>query len=105
MLEIKAKSAYKPIQVKILGKVYTAKPMDRATVRKVGELEKRIKAGDIECSYEQLDLMLGKHKAFEKLEFRQINEIIEYIAILNYRAEKEDLKEDPKKESGPGGKN
>lgn len=106
MLEIEksAKSVYKPIQIKIYGKTYDAKDMTRLLLRKIGEFEKRIKKGEVELTFDQLELMIGKHKIIEELELRQVNEIIEYIAIQNFKAEKESKKDDPKNASGPGGK-
>ena len=109
MLEIEAKSIYPPIEVKIHGKVYEAVCLLRPLWRKIGVLEKRIKQGELECTYEQIELIFGKQPVWEKLEMRQINEIINYVAVQSFKAEKA-LKEETgdKKESkknGPGDKN
>ena len=108
MLEIKAKSAYAPLKVKVHGKVYEAKLLTRALWRQIGLLEKRIKAGELQFTYDQIEIIFGKKPIWEKLEMREINEIINYIAVQSFKAEKA-LKEEPgdkeeKKESGPGGK-
>lgn len=109
MLEIKAKSAYAPLKVKVHGKVYEAKPMTRPLLRKLSVFEKRIQGGELECTYDQIELLFGKKPIWDKLELREINEIINYCALHSFRAEKA-LKEEPgdkeeKKSSGPGGKN
>ena len=88
MLEIGTKSVYPPIKVKIHGKIYEAKPMNRDILRKTSELEKRIRNGDLECTYDQVELLFGKKPIFEKLELREVNEIINYIAVQAFRAEK-----------------
>ena len=88
MLEIQAKSVYPVIKVKIHGKVYEAKPMSRPLLRKMSTFEKRIKNGELECTYDQVELLFGKMPIWEKLELREINEIINYIAVQSFRAEK-----------------
>jgi len=108
MLEIQAKSAYAPLQVKIHGKIYVAKLMTRPMWRQISALEKRIKRGELDCTYDQIEIIFGKQAIWDKLEMRQINEIINYIAVQSFKAEKA-LKEEPgdKKEvkkSGPGDK-
>lgn len=103
-IEKSAKSIYKTIQVKIYGKIYDAKEMTRPLLRKIGELDKRIKRGEVDLAFDQLELMMGKHKVIEELELRQINDLVEYIAVENYKAERASKKDDPKNASGPGGK-
>ena len=88
MLEIGTKSVYPPIKVKIHGTIYEAKPMSREVLRKTSALEKRIKNGELECTYDQVELLFGKKPIFEKLELREVNEIINYIAVQAFRAEK-----------------
>jgi len=109
MLEIQAKSVYAPLKVKIHGKVYEAKSMTRPLWRQISVLEKRIKRGELECTYDQIELIFGKQAVWDKLEMREVNEIINYIAVQSFKAEKA-LKEEPgdkteKKENGPGDKN
>ena len=109
MLEIKEKSIYPPIKVKVHGKVYEAVPMKRPVWRKLAVLEKRIKQGELECTYEQIELIFGKQSVWEKLEMREINKIINHIAVQSFRAEEEAKKEPgdkkEKKQNGPGDKN
>lgn len=100
------KSVYKPIVIDIDGIEHKAKPIDRATLRKMGELEKRIRAGDADVAYEQLNLLFGKHKAFDNLELRQVNEIIAYVTRQLFAPEKidEGENETEKNEKRSGGK-
>lgn len=109
MLEIKEKSVYPPIKVKVHGKVYEAIPMIRSVWRKIAVLEKRIKLGELECTYEQVELIFGKQPIWEKLEMREINDVINHVAVASFKAEKA-AKEEPgdkkeKKQSGSGDKN
>jgi len=97
------KSLYKPITIEIDGTELKARPMTRDVLRKMSVLEKRIRTGDVEAAYEQVELIFGKHKVIDKLELRQVNEIIEYVTTCIFKPERE-LQTEEKNLKRPGDK-
>lgn len=97
------KSVYKPIIVEIDGENYEVKSVNRAMLKKITELENKLKMGNAEAAYDQLELLFGAIKAFDKLDLREVNEIINHVTDKLYRPEK-DEKEPEKNESGSGDK-
>ncbi|MHA1613324.1 MAG: hypothetical protein ACTSYJ_00595 [Candidatus Thorarchaeota archaeon] len=97
------KSLYKPITVEIDGVKLQAQPITRGVLRKMASLEKRIRTGDVEAAFEQVELIFGKQKVIDKLELRQINEIIEYVTTCIFKPERE-LTVEEKNSTGPGDK-
>jgi len=97
------KSLYKPITVEIDGVKLEARPMTREVLRKMASLEKRIRAGDVEAAFEQVELIFGKQKVINKLELRQVNEIITYVTNCIFKPERE-LAVEEKNSTGPGDK-
>lgn len=101
------KALYKPIEVEIDGKMLQAIPITRAVLRKMGELEKRIRAGEAYCAYDQLELIFGTEKAFDDLDLRHVNEIVNHVTTQLFRPErieKGDKDKEIKKEIAPGDK-
>jgi len=97
------KSLYKPIVIEIDGVQIKAKPFVKERLRRIAEIEKKIRAGDVLAAYEQIEVIFGKQKKFESLELRQVNEIIEYVTNSILRPEKE-LPVEEKNSTGPGDK-
>jgi len=97
------KSLYKPITIEIDGTVLTAQPITREVLRKMASLEKRIRAGNVEAAYEQIELIFGKHKVFDKLVLQQVNEIVEYVSTCIFKPERE-LTAEEKNLKRPGDK-
>jgi len=103
------RSLYRPIEVEIDGKVFEVKPLTRAKLRTLAGLEKRIREGDAEAAYEQLEIMLGKKANLEKLTLQHVNEIVSFVTMQIYQPERilaEDSPEDKKAKNskGPGDK-
>jgi len=97
------KSLYKPITIEIDGVQIKAKPLKKERLRQIAEIEKRIRAGNVLAAYDQIEVIFGKQKKFEKLELRQVNEIIEYVTNSIFRPEKE-LPKEEKNSTRPGDK-
>jgi len=97
------KSLYKPITVEIDGVKLQARPITREVLRKMASLEKRIRTGDVEAAFEQVELIFGKQKMIDKLELRQVNEIIEYVTTCIFKPERE-LQTEEKNSTRPGDK-
>lgn len=97
------KSIYKPIIVEIDGENYSVKSVNRAMLKKMAELEETITGGNPEAAYDQLELLFGAVKAFDKLDLREVNEIINHVTAKLYKPEK-DEKSPEKNESSPGDK-
>ena len=90
------KSLYKPIEIEIDGKKYQALPITRKILQEMGGLEKKIRAGNAECAYEQVELLFGTNHVFDKLDLRQINEIVGFVTAQLFRPERIAQGEDPK---------
>jgi len=97
------KSLYKPITIEIDGMKLQARPITRGVLRKMASLEKRIRTGDVEAAFEQVELIFGKQKVIDKLELRQVNEIIEYVTTCIFKPERE-LTVEEKNSTRPGDK-
>jgi hypothetical protein len=102
-----SKSLYKPIEIEIDGETFRAKVLTRAMLRKMTTLEKKIRGGDADGAYEQLEMIFGKHQVFDKLDLRQVNEIIAYVTTQFFKPEKAidvDETEEEKNVNRPGDK-
>lgn len=82
------KSLYKPIEIEVNGKVFEAKTLTRVILRDLSKLEARIRQGEAEAAYEQLELMFGKQKEFDQLTLQHVNEIVTYVTTQLYAPER-----------------
>ncbi len=98
----KEKPLFPPIEVKIYGKTYQAKPLNRETIRKIGELARAALDGDEEAAYKQLHVLFGQHAELDKLDIREVNAVLTYVQTQIFKPETADTKE--KKAKGPGDK-
>lgn len=95
------KSLYKPIVVNIDGQDQEVIPITKKILKKLKEFEDKIREGDAEAAYAQLELLMDTKKFTDKLELRQVNEIIRFVTISIHAPEKKETKPE-KKESGSG---
>jgi hypothetical protein len=98
------KSVYKPIEVEIDGKVYRAKTINREILDEMGKLEEGIRTGDAGKAYDQVELIFGNGQIFNKLELRQINDIVAHVTKCLFSPEKVEPKGEEKNASRPGSK-
>lgn len=103
------RSLYKPVEVEIDGKVFEVQALTRAKLRDLSALEKRIREGDSEAAYEQIEIMLGKQAGFEKLTLQHVNEIVTFVTTKIYQPERILPTDSPdekkaKNSKGPGDK-
>lgn len=82
------RSLYKPVEVEIDGKVFEVQPLTRAKLRDLSALEKRIRTGDSEAAYEQLEIMLGTKDILETLTLQHVNEIVTFVTSQIYQPER-----------------
>jgi len=90
---------YDPVEVEINGKVYKVKPVGRAILRKIQELDDEVNKGNLDAAYERLELLLGKHKAISDLMIEDLASITDFITKNLFRPEKK-----AKNSQGPGEK-
>lgn len=95
------KSLYKPIEIEINGKTYLVRRITRPVIVELEALAKKAGEGDVEAAYKQLELLLGKHKAFDDLELREVNDVIVFITDQIFKSEKV-IPEAEKKATRPG---
>lgn len=98
------KSVYKPIEIEVDGVKYAAKPINRTILEEMGKLEREIRSGDAQKAYDQVELVFGHLKVFDRLDLRQINEIVNYVTNALFKPERLEKKDPEKNESGPGEK-
>jgi len=96
------KLLYKPITIEIDGKLYESKPINRAMLEQMSELESQIRSGNAQSAYDQVKLMFGNHSVFDKLDLRQINDIISYVTTCLFRPEKVKEEQPEKNRKRPG---
>jgi len=96
------KPLHKPITCAVDGKVYAANRIDREVINKIDELARKAVKGEPDAAYSQMELLFGKHKALDKLDIREVNDILTYVTTEIFKAEKAEAEE--KKAKGPGGK-
>jgi uncharacterized protein YlzI (FlbEa/FlbD family) len=73
------KSLYEPKMIEIYGKKYTVNKIARKELKKIQELDKQIKAGDLDATYKQLELFLGKQKIIDELAIDEVSDAINDI--------------------------
>ncbi len=98
----KEKPLFPPIKVKIYGKTYQARPLDREVIRKIGQLAQAAVDGDEEAAYKQLHVIFGEHSELDQLDIREVNAVLTYVQTQIFKPETADTKE--KKVKGPGDK-
>jgi hypothetical protein len=104
MIEFDAKkSLFKPIEVKLGGKVFTLRKVDREVIRKLGEYERLALKGNPDAAYQELEFLLGKDPLLDRLDIREVGNILIEIAKLVFKGEQFESDE-VKNESRPGAK-
>ena len=83
-------SLYDPLEVEINGQVFKVKPVGRVMLKKIEELDGRVKAGDLDAAYERLELLIGKHKAIDKLVLEDLVGITDFITSNLIRPRKKE---------------
>ncbi len=96
-----SKSLLPPVEVEIDGQVFQVRRIDRDAQRLLVEFDARVRSGDLDASYEQLEFLLGEaaREAINRLDIRQVDDLLLRIVKALYgRAPLED----EKKASAPG---
>ena len=95
------KSLYKPIEIEIDGKIFQVKRIPRDVLLKIERLGEEALKGNVVAGYQQLELLIGKSEYVDRLDIREVNEIIGFITEKIYKLEKTETEEE-KNESKPG---
>ncbi len=74
------KSVHKPIEVEIDGKIYSNRPLSRATFDEVQKYEEAALKGDIEALYKQVTVLIDvPMEVLNEIDIRDINSLLEYV--------------------------
>jgi len=73
MPKFNVSSTLPPIEIEFEGITYAVKPLDRATWKKLRDIQRRVSEGDSEAVFEQLPLLFDMAEEVQaRLEFRQV---------------------------------
>lgn len=85
MQKFNVSSTLPPIEIEFEGVAYTVKPLDRATWRKLRDIQRRVSKGDSEAVFEQIPLLFDMPEEVQaRLEFRQILAIVRHVTDALY---------------------
>ena len=92
-------SVYDPIIVKLAGKVFTVRQMDRKNLKQLDEWDKKI-ANNPDAVYQRLEFVFDvKPGTFDDLEPRMVGEISGFVIKELYKATRKKVTEPGKSES------
>ena len=85
MPKFNVSSTLPPIEIEFEGVTYAVKPLDRATWKKLRDIQRRVSEGDSEAVFEQLPLLFDMAEDVQaRLEFRQVLAIIRHVTEALY---------------------
>ena len=86
MPKFNVSSTLPPIEIEFEGITYAVKPLDRATWKKLRDIQRRVSEGDSEAVFEQLPLLFDNmaEDVQARLEFRQVLAIIRHVTEALY---------------------
>lgn len=88
MLEFDSKKPlFKPVEIRIGGKVFSLRRVDREAIRRIAQFERLALKGNPDAAYQELEFLLGKDPILDKLDIREVGDILIDIAKLIFKGE------------------